>query len=64
MPRWVLNCPTCREDFTHSQSERRTLDDWYLDKKPEFPREGRELQCPNCQTSTWFEKAQLRYLGD
>jgi len=61
MPRWVLNCPLCREDFTYSNSERRTLDDLYLDKKPEFPRDGRELQCPHCQASSWFEQAQLRY---
>jgi hypothetical protein len=64
MPRWVLNCPSCLHEFTHSESDRRTLDDSYLDKKPEFPREGLELQCPNCQASSLFEQAQLRYRGD
>ena len=61
MPRWVVRCPSCQQDFTHSQIPRRELQDYYFDKKPEFPMGGTSLHCPNCRTVSIVKRHQLTY---
>jgi endogenous inhibitor of DNA gyrase (YacG/DUF329 family) len=64
MPRWVLNCPNCQQEFTHTQIERRSLQDYYLEPKPDFPREGMSVQCPHCNASSIYQRHQLTYRAD
>ena len=64
MPRWVLRCPSCQQEFTHTQIHRDKLEDYYLEPKPDFPQEGQPVQCPNCNSSAVFRRHQLTYRAD
>jgi endogenous inhibitor of DNA gyrase (YacG/DUF329 family) len=64
MPRWVLYCPICEKEFTHSNIERRNPEDYYIDPKPEFPAEGLSVECPNCKKSSVYRRHQLVYRAD
>jgi hypothetical protein len=66
MARWVLGCPECKVDFTHSQIDpvtRASLQDPFawLGDKPEFPTAGLVLECPNCRTTSVYKRTQLTY---
>jgi hypothetical protein len=65
MARWVLDCPDCNKDFTHSEiSENKSL---ILDPfigsivKPEFPDGGQSVVCPNCKVTSLYQRYQLIY---
>ncbi len=64
MPRWVLTCPSCNQEFTHSQIEKREFQDFYFDKKPAFPNTGLAIDCPHCRARSVFQKSQLTYRED
>ena len=65
MPRWVLNCPQCLTDFTHSEFVKdSTLEDYYLPAKPEFPTGGLNAECPNCKKTSMFQQYQLVFRED
>jgi hypothetical protein len=61
MASWVLNCPDCDFDFLHSTIRKSSLGDFYLEPKPEFPPEGRELECPNCGKKATYKRINLSY---
>jgi hypothetical protein len=66
MARWVLGCPDCKEDFTHSQVEIRSQTSVqdpfsWLGDKPEFPTSGLMLECPNCKKTSVYRRTQLTY---
>ena len=64
MPRWVLGCPGCNKDFTHSEIKlsAEPLDPFmWLGDKPEFPVGGLSLQCPNCKATSTYQRNQLVY---
>jgi uncharacterized C2H2 Zn-finger protein len=62
MARWVLDCPRCGKEFTHSKVEDKgfALGDW-PEPKPEFPDGGQSLDCPNCQNTSLYQRHQLTY---
>ena len=66
MPRWVLGCPGCSQEFTHSEIEmehgKAVLDPfaWLLDK-PVLPDAGVKLECPHCQKVSVYKRYQLTY---
>jgi endogenous inhibitor of DNA gyrase (YacG/DUF329 family) len=64
MPRWILDCPECGKDFTHSEVPVpvKPLDAFaWLGDKPNFPVEGVSLECPNCNTASLYQRHQLVY---
>ena len=61
MPSWNLTCQNCSESFTHSKIEGGNLANYFVPQKPEFPEEGQELQCPNCNTKAQYQRTDLRY---
>ena len=61
MPRWVLTCPECGKEFTHSNIERTSMADFYLDPKPQFPSDGSKIECPNCKNSSVYQHFDLAY---
>jgi len=69
LARWVLTCPECKLEFTHSQVKDTyapSLKDafsWICDK-PELPDEGIHLRCPNCMSETAYKRYQLIYRAD
>jgi hypothetical protein len=65
MSRWVLLCPSCHQEFTHSQIKRETLEDYFLGEiKPQFPESGLSISCPNCHTTSVYQRFQLRYRSE
>jgi hypothetical protein len=60
MPRWVLACPSCKNEFTHGEIGT-TLKDYYFPTKPSFPAEGLNLECPSCKKTSLFRQHQLLY---
>jgi hypothetical protein len=66
MPRWILGCPNCNQEFTHSeidtQSRTPLLDpfSWIADK-PKLPEAGTRLECPNCKKVSIYKRHQLIY---
>ena len=65
MTRWVLICPSCNEEFTHSEkvidTDNLKLGDSYKVPKPVFPMSGLEIECPNCGKVSVFQRQQLEY---
>jgi endogenous inhibitor of DNA gyrase (YacG/DUF329 family) len=63
MPQWVLRCPECNANFTHSEiaTENQPLRDSFagLAVKPEFPEGGMRLECPNCKKSSVYQRHEL-----
>jgi hypothetical protein len=66
MARWVLGCPDCKEDFTHSQIDAEAMPSLrdpfaWLGDKAEFPIAGLSLECPNCKKTSVYSRTQLVY---
>jgi hypothetical protein len=61
MPSWNLTCQNCSKSFTHSKLEEANLLNYNLPRKPEFPAEGQELECPSCKTKARYQQSDLRY---
>ena len=61
MPNWVLKCSNCGFRFPHSKIGNTGLADYYLPVKPEFPRQGSELECPKCKSKATYQRSSLLY---
>jgi len=62
--RWILDCPNCKGDFTHTEiSPNDRLPDTFLRStpKPEFPTGGLTITCPNCGNTSVYQRHQLIY---
>ena len=71
MPRWTLECPECKQAFTHrtipdEQLPRGNLFAWLdvLYEKPSFPNDGLSLKCPHCKNTAIYQQRQLIYRAD
>lgn len=65
MSRWVLDCPSCHEEFTHAEIKRERLEDYFLpEPKPQFPDGGLSIDCPHCHMKSLYEGRQLRFRHD
>jgi hypothetical protein len=60
MSKWVLVCKRCKKSFLHSEVGN-SLADYFLPEKPKFPAEGRDLECPNCKTTSNYLATDLRF---
>jgi DNA-directed RNA polymerase subunit RPC12/RpoP len=47
MASWVLECPNCKSVFAHAKIDD-NFANYFLALKPEFPKSGQPLDCPNC----------------
>jgi hypothetical protein len=65
MARWVLNCPRCKQEFVHSDipANVSTVRDLFVGfaTKPEFPKGGVTMLCPNCKEMALYQRYQLVY---
>jgi hypothetical protein len=66
MPRWVVGCPDCDQEFTHSEMatdyQSSLLDPFaWIGDKPEIPEAGVSLECPNCKKVSVYKRYQLTY---
>jgi hypothetical protein len=67
-PRWVVSCPECSEEFTHT--EIRTMangsmrDVFASPPKPQIPESGTPLRCRQCGKTSTYRAFDLRYRPD
>ena len=63
MASWVVTCPSCRQEFVHSEiaESDSVFDSFGGPRKPDVGPEGAEMTCPSCRTSSVFKRHQLRY---
>ena len=71
MPRWVLNCHDCSQEFTHSSINPKAQapsEDAFLwagfDAKPDFPVGGLNAECPHCKQTSLYQRYQLLFRRD
>jgi hypothetical protein len=67
MAHWVLSCPDCNKDFTHSEipENSASVTDPFTGSavKPEFPVGGFSVLCPNCKKISVYQRYELTYRG-
>jgi hypothetical protein len=62
MPYWVLKCPHSNSELQYSEINRLlTVSEYFFPRKPDFPMEGRRLECSYCKESSMFYREQLPY---
>jgi hypothetical protein len=66
VPRWVLGCPECQQEFTHTEivTDYRPpeIDPFsWIGDKPQMKEAGVILECPNCKKKTIYKRYQLTY---
>jgi uncharacterized Zn finger protein len=66
MPRWVLTCSACTQEFTHTlirevSPERESRDPFASPPKPRIPDQGLQVKCPNCGEASTYGVFDLRY---
>jgi hypothetical protein len=60
VPQWVLDCPECRAEFTHTIIRSSSIDPFTGPlEKPDFPPEGLRVECPHCKKCCLYKKSQL-----
>jgi len=72
MARWLVTCPHCGSDFTHttifvSDAVRRmeNVHDVFASlPKPELPEGGSPVECPHCKELSNFRAQDLRDLAE
>jgi endogenous inhibitor of DNA gyrase (YacG/DUF329 family) len=65
-PRWVVNCPECREEFTHTDIEAMksgagSRDLFASPPKPTIAEGGTQLICPKCNKTSAYQISDLRF---
>jgi hypothetical protein len=60
MASWNLACKKCLKSFAYSQISE-TFVDYFMPSRPEFPPDGVELECPNCQAKSTYYRTDLTY---
>jgi len=71
LARWILTCPECKQEFTHSQVNEAEPDgpslldpfSW-IAGKPKFPEAGLRFTCPKCMVETTYQRHELIYRSD
>jgi hypothetical protein len=68
-PRWVVSCPACKKEFTHTPIGKMaasgvTRDPFASPPKPKVPEGGAELACENCGKTAVYKAFDLRFRAD
>ena len=66
MPRWIVDCPECKKEFTHTDVSKiggglGSRDPFASPPKPKIPEDGIELKCPHCDKTSTYRIFDLRY---
>jgi endogenous inhibitor of DNA gyrase (YacG/DUF329 family) len=61
MPRWILICPGCNEEFTLSEVTSEGIPFTWGERKPDMPDDGASLECPHCEKPSVYKRHQLIY---
>jgi DNA-directed RNA polymerase subunit RPC12/RpoP len=69
MPRWMVICSKCKQEFTHTlvrdlSPGHQTRDVFASPPKPQIPKDGTQLNCPHCGGVQAYKTHDLTYRGD
>ena len=59
MPKWVLKCDNCNNEFTHSMITDMGAESYFLPQKPVFT--DTEFECPHCVNKDNYDRSDLMY---
>jgi DNA-directed RNA polymerase subunit RPC12/RpoP len=62
MAAWGLNCASCNQNLTKFLIKD-TLESYFFPEKPDFPEDGKELECPNCGYKATYQRSNLVYMS-
>lgn len=58
MANWELQCPNCQKKFIYLRIED-DLESFYIPKRPMFPDNGLNVECPSCGSKTAYTRYSL-----
>jgi hypothetical protein len=61
MPSWFLICRNCKNSFRHAEVDTYKLVNFLEERKPFFPDDGLEIECPHCSQINTYHQTDLRY---
>jgi endogenous inhibitor of DNA gyrase (YacG/DUF329 family) len=65
MPHWAVNCPNCKQEFTHTEIDKAMQDQAGHDPFGLLPKPVDEKRrCPHCNKESVFSQNQLFYRAD
>ena len=66
MAAWDLNCAVCNRRLTQfvieDTVEEDAVENYFFPKKPDFPKGGKTLECPNCGYKGTYQRNDLVYV--
>jgi hypothetical protein len=68
-PRWIVSCPKCQGEFTHTNIQAMatgvgTRDLFVSPPKPQIPESGTKLECHHCGKTSIYRALDLRFRAD
>jgi DNA-directed RNA polymerase subunit RPC12/RpoP len=60
MAAWQLICANCNKEFAQFEIED-TLESYFFSEKPDFPKGGKEYECPYCGHKATYQLNDLVY---
>jgi DNA-directed RNA polymerase subunit RPC12/RpoP len=61
MAAWGFTCANCGKKFAEFHIED-TLESYFFPVKPDFPKGGKEFECPNCSHNAKYQRTDLDYM--
>jgi DNA-directed RNA polymerase subunit RPC12/RpoP len=61
MAAWGFTCANCNKQFAQFRIED-TLESYFFPAKPDFPKDGKEFECPNCGYKATYQRNDFVYM--
>ena len=61
MAAWGFTCANCNKQFAQFEIED-TVENYFFPEKPDFPKGGKEFECPNCGHKAMYQRIDLAYM--
>jgi DNA-directed RNA polymerase subunit RPC12/RpoP len=63
MAAWVFTCANCDKQLAQFEIEN-TVENYFFPEKPDFPKGGKEFECPNCGHKAMYQRSDLALCTD
>jgi DNA-directed RNA polymerase subunit RPC12/RpoP len=61
MASWGFTCANFNKQFAQFRIED-TLESYFFPEEPDFPKGGKEFECPNCGHKAMYQRIDLAYM--
>jgi DNA-directed RNA polymerase subunit RPC12/RpoP len=62
MAAWGFTCANCNKQFAQFRTED-TVEGYFFPAKSDFPKGGKEFECPNCGHKAMYQRTDLDYMA-